>query len=99
MAKHILHGLDSQKVKNRRIAPEIHYAITKMMSKEREHRYHDCDEVVKDLSRFLPPSGPPPIVLPVAPHTPATASVPKSPTVGKPRIRSSGEIRRRHNHW
>src|SRR5262245_29998302 len=95
MAKHILHGLDSQKVKNRRIAPEIHYAITKMMSKEREHRYRDCAEVVKDLSRFLPAGGPPPIMLPVDPQAPARPSIPKSPVVGRPRIRSSGEIRRR----
>ena len=38
MAKHILSALDSQKVKKRRISPEINYFIAKMMSKEREHR-------------------------------------------------------------
>jgi serine/threonine protein kinase len=83
MAKQILAALDSQKVKTRRIAPEIHYFITKMMAKEREHRYRDAAAVVADLSRFLPPEGPPPIVLPVsvtplpAPSKPA----PKSPQV------------------
>jgi serine/threonine protein kinase len=83
MAKHILSSLDSQKVKQRRIDPAVHYAITKMMSKEREHRYGNADEVVKDLSRFLPQGGPPPIVLPV--ETPATtvpgALPPLSPPV------------------
>jgi serine/threonine-protein kinase len=83
MAKHILSGLDATKVKNRRIAPEVHYAITKMMSKEREFRYADCREVERDLARFLPPGGPPPIVLPVTPPEPAPARVssPKSPVV------------------
>jgi serine/threonine protein kinase len=65
MAKHILSSLDSQKVKQRRIDPAVHYAITKMMSKEREHRYANADDVVKDLTRFLPEGGPPRMVLPV----------------------------------
>jgi serine/threonine-protein kinase len=83
MAKQILAALDSQKVKTRRIAPEIHYFITKMMAKEREHRYPDAAAVVADLSRFLPPEGPPPIVLPVsvAPPTRPPKPAPKSPQV------------------
>ena len=101
MAKHILNGLDQQKVKNRRISPEVHYAITKMMSKEREFRYADCDQVVADLTRFLPPGGPPPIVLPVKSDPPAAArpSVPKSPIVQpKSRFKSQGDLRKR-SHW
>ncbi|MCC7137687.1 MAG: serine/threonine protein kinase [Planctomycetes bacterium] len=106
MAKHILTGLDSQKVKTRRIAPEVTYAITKMMSKEREFRYADCPQVVADLSRFLPPGGPPPLVLPVDPTPPPSSPGPRSPVVGPPpgpkpppvvRPRS-GEVRRR-SHW
>jgi eukaryotic-like serine/threonine-protein kinase len=95
MAKHILHGLDSAKVKNRRITPEVHYAVTKMMSKEREFRYSTCHEVVSDLTRFLPAGGPPPIMLPVEPQATSTASVPKSPIVARSRLRSSADIRRR----
>jgi hypothetical protein len=75
----------------------VHYAITKMMSKEREFRYRDCGEVVRDLTRFLPAAGVPPIVLPVARDPQPGPSVPKSPVVkpvSKARIRSSGEIRR-----
>jgi eukaryotic-like serine/threonine-protein kinase len=94
MAKHILSGLDAMKVKNRRIAPEVHYAITKMMSKEREFRYRDCAEVVADLTRFLPPGGAPPIVLPIDSVPGPSVSIPKSPAV-PPRSKSSGEIRRR----
>jgi serine/threonine-protein kinase len=66
MAKHILSALETTKVKTRRIAPEIHYFITKMMSKEREHRYASAAEVIEELSGFLPPEGPAPIVLPVS---------------------------------
>lgn len=99
MAKHILHGLDTLKVKNRRIAPEVHYAITKMMSKEREFRYADCREVERDLARFLPPGGPPPIVLPVDPRPDAggkdAPSPPRVVPTPRPRPRSSGGPRRR----
>ena len=70
MAKHILSGMDAQKVKTRRIPPEINFVIAKMTSKEREHRHANCDEVVADLSRFLPAGGPPPIILPIAPEEP-----------------------------
>jgi serine/threonine protein kinase len=97
MAKHILTTLDAMKVKTRRIPPEVHYAITKMMSKEREFRYRDCDEVVTDLSRFLPEGGPPPIVLPVAASPPPPAPpAPKSPTLPPPRTRSGP---RRRSGW
>ncbi len=103
MAKHILSGLDAQKVKNRRIAPEVHYAITKMMSKEREFRYADCDELVADLSRFLPAGGVPRIVLPVVtpPAPPPGPPAPKSPTASPPRVREGGGPgpTRRRRHW
>ena len=82
MAKQILTALDSQKVKTRRIAPEIHYFITKMMSKDREHRYRDASEVVEELSRFLPPEGPPPILLPVPAQAPVAAPV-HAPRAGR----------------
>jgi len=103
MAKHILSGLDAQKVKNRRIAPEVHYAITKMMSKEREFRYADCDDVVTDLTRFLPAGGVPRIVLPVSTPPPVApgSPAPKSPTVPHPRVREGGGpgAARRRRHW
>ena len=57
MAKHILSGMDAQKVKTRRIPPEINFVIAKMMSKDREHRHDNCEQVVADLSRFLPEGG------------------------------------------
>jgi eukaryotic-like serine/threonine-protein kinase len=102
MAKQILTALDSQKVKTRRIAPEIHYFITKMMSKAREHRYKDAAEVVEELSRFLPPEGAPPIVLPVATKPPpppvvrpATPSRPSPPSRREPPSPPSGPRRRR----
>lgn len=90
MAKHILSSLDSQQVKTRRIAPEIHYAITKMMSKEREHRFGNAEEVVRDLSRFVPEGGPPPMMLPV--HKPPLPEIPGelpplSPTPRTHRVR------------
>jgi serine/threonine-protein kinase len=99
MAKHILKSLDSQQVKQRRIAPEVHYAITRMMAKEREHRYADAEEVVKDLSRFVPPGGPPPMVLPVkkppAPGPGPASPPPVSPTVAPRKDRLRTKPRRR----
>jgi serine/threonine-protein kinase len=89
MAKQILSALETQKVKTRRIAPEIHYFVTKMMSKEREHRYASAEEVVEELSRFLPPGGPPPIVLPVAPPPAAKPVVPPA----RPPVRPATPVR------
>ena len=89
MAKHILSGMDAQKVKTRRIPPEINFVIAKMMSKDREHRHDNCEQVVADLSRFLPEGGPPPIMLPVVPEEapPAPAIVSKvKPFVMKPPV-------------
>jgi serine/threonine-protein kinase len=106
MAKHILTTLDAMKVKTRRIPPEVHYAITKMMSKEREFRYRDCPEIVVDLTRFLPEGGPPRIVLPVdtpipppaaaGPRSPTPPPGPKSSTLPPPRSRTSSK---RRTHW
>jgi serine/threonine-protein kinase len=88
MAKHILSGLETQKVKTRRIPPEVHYAITKMTSKEREQRYRAMAEVIEDLASFLPEGGPPRIVLPVSNPT-ATAS----PPAPEPKKRSGEALR------
>lgn len=88
MAQHILSGLDAQKVKTRRIPPEINFVIAKMMSKEREHRYENCAQVVADLTRFLPAGGPPPIVLPVAPEP-----VKSAPPTMKPLAPKAGAAR------
>jgi serine/threonine-protein kinase len=91
MAKHILSALETQKVKTRRIPPEVHYAITKMTSKEREQRYRTMAEVIEELTSFLPAGGPPRIVLPVANPT-ATASPPPAPKSSGSALRA---IRRR----
>ena len=97
MAKHILTALDAMKVKTRRIPPAVHYAITKMMAKDREFRYRDCDQVVADLARFLPEGGPPPIVLPVSTEpAPPAGPAPKSPTLPPPRPTAG---RRRRTGW
>ncbi len=80
MAKHILSSLETQKVKTRRIPPEVHFVIVKAMSKEREQRYHDVSEAIEDLVSFLPEGGPPRIVLPV--DDPAPRAAPARP--GRP---------------
>ncbi len=97
MAKHILSVLETQKVKTRRISPEIHYFITKMMSKDREQRYRSAAEVVEELSGFLPPEGAAPMVLPIStPPMPGSGPGPVSPPI-PPRapIRKSPVPRRR----
>ena len=97
MAKHLLSVLETQKVKTRRISPEIHYFITKMMSKEREQRYASAAEVVEELSGFLPPEGAAPMMLPVSsPPMPGGGQGPVSPPVPPaPPVRKSPVQRRR----
>ena len=65
MAKQVLSAMDTQKVKQRRISPEVHFFITKMTSKERERRYQSAGSGLRDGSGacgaahpLLPPPSP-----------------------------------------
>jgi len=48
MAKQILESLSSPEMKSR-LSPHMHYFIEKMMAKEREFRYQDPMELVRDI--------------------------------------------------
>ena len=84
MAKQVLSALDTQKVKQRRISPEVHFFITKMTSKDRGDRYENVEEVIRSIEGYLPDGvvpidfGAPP---PVAPVAPARSQAPTVPTV------------------
>lgn len=90
MAKQIMSSLDTQKVKQRRIAPEIHFFITKMTSKDRDSRFESVAEVrdtVLGYVRNVPvaidfgPEPAPPVAQPVSMPPVAT---PVAPPVAKP---------------
>ena len=53
LAKQVLAGLDAQKVKQRRISAEIQFFITKMMSKDRDRRYEDMEQVARELEGYV----------------------------------------------
>jgi serine/threonine protein kinase len=98
MAKQVLSALDTQKVKQRRITPEVHFFITKMTSKEREMRFETVPEVIRAVGAYVPegivpvdlgppPAAPPvaaPVVAPVAPPVVRPAKPPRAPPVAKP---------------
>ena len=85
MAKQVLSALDTQKVKTRRIAPEVHFFITKMTSKERELRFETVEEVIANLEAYVPGGlvpvdlGVPRAAVRVAPPVAAPIATPVAP--------------------
>lgn len=87
MAKQIMAGLDTQKLKTRRIAPELHFFITKMTSKDRESRFESVSELEAAVGGYLPaeivpidfgPEPAPPVAAPIqAPMAKPVAPVAK----------------------
>jgi eukaryotic-like serine/threonine-protein kinase len=49
MARQILESLSSTALKGQAISPHMHYFIEKMMVKDREIRYQNPDELIKDI--------------------------------------------------
>lgn len=87
LAMQVLGTIDAQKLKQRHITPEVQFFIAKMMSKDRARRYETMDEVVRELTGYVPeggvpvdlgpePAAPPPVLQPIAPPAP-----PKPPRV------------------
>ncbi len=54
MAKQILSRVDAQKIKLRRITPEIYFLIAKLAAKERDERLKDADEAIRIIEGYLP---------------------------------------------
>ena len=73
MAKQIMASMDHDKVKTRRISPELNFFIAKMTAKERESRFASLAEVIRTMGGYLPTGvvpvdlGAPPRVIPLAP--------------------------------
>jgi len=53
MSKQIMQRLGSDELKRLNISPNVHYAIEKMMAKDRDMRYQHPDEIVAELDAFL----------------------------------------------
>ncbi len=61
MSKQIMQSLKSDKLKSLNISPHVHYAIQKMMAKEKEIRYQRPKDIVTDLDAYLKSTGYEPI--------------------------------------
>jgi len=53
MSKQIMQRLGSDEMKRLNVSPLVHYAIEKMMAKEREMRYQHPDEIVTAFDAYL----------------------------------------------
>ena len=79
MAKQILKSVDAQKIKMRRIEPEIYYLIAKMSAKDRAERYTHVREAIEVIQGYLPQGivevdfGVPPVAQPIEPPAPPPA--------------------------
>ncbi|MFV1958098.1 MAG: serine/threonine-protein kinase [Planctomycetota bacterium] len=84
MAKQILASVDAQKIKRRRITPEIYFLIAKLAAKERDERYPTAEEAIAVIEGYLPDGivpvdlGVPPVAEPVAPppRRPSSSATP-----------------------
>jgi hypothetical protein len=77
MAKQVLSSLDTQKVKQRRVSPEIQYFITKMTTKDRESRFETVADAIAGIEGYVPPG--------LVPVDLGPAPAPAPPPSGAPR--------------
>lgn len=90
MAKQVLSALDTQKVKTRRVAPEVHFMITKMTSKDRDMRFESVQEVLATIGGYVPAEpvpvdfGEAPVAQPIAPPASPVGRPPAVPPAAPP---------------
>ncbi|MHC4135003.1 MAG: serine/threonine protein kinase [Planctomycetota bacterium] len=53
MSKQIMQSLRSDRIKSLNISPHVHYAIEKMMAKDRDIRFQLPDDIVADIDAYL----------------------------------------------
>jgi len=53
MSKQIMQSLRSDRLKSLNISPHVHYAIEKMMAKDRDIRFQHPADIVKDIDAYL----------------------------------------------
>ena len=53
MSKQIMQSLRSDRIKSLNISPHVHYAIEKMMAKDRDIRFQLPDDIVTDIDAYL----------------------------------------------
>jgi serine/threonine protein kinase len=101
MAKQILSRVDAQKIKQRRITPEIYFLIAKLAAKDRDERLRDAEEARRIIQGYLPGGivpidlGPLPEAKPVAAPDPRPAGGGDAPIRSGRRGTTSPRHRRR----
>ena len=96
MSKQIMQNLRSDKIKSLNISPHVHYAIEKMMAKDRDIRFQHPEEIVKELDAYLDSVGFKPIPTAQATDESAAAEPKKSgriELISGRRRKSSGDKR------
>jgi len=83
MAKQVLSSLDAQKVKQRRVSPEVQYFITKMTTKDRESRFETVADVIAGIEGYVA-AGLVPVDLGPAPAPPPPAAAPIRRAAARP---------------
>jgi len=53
MSKQIMQRLKSDEMKRLNVSPVVHYAIEKMMAKDRDMRYQHTDDIVREFDAYL----------------------------------------------
>ncbi|MHC4547252.1 MAG: serine/threonine protein kinase [Planctomycetota bacterium] len=53
MSKQIMQSLRSDRIKSLNISPHVHYAIEKMMAKDRDIRFQHPNDIVTDIDAYL----------------------------------------------
>jgi serine/threonine-protein kinase len=87
MSKQIMQSLKSDKLKSLNISPHVHYAIQKMMAKEREIRFQQARDIVTELGAYLKSIHyePIPVARPARESERAQTRTPSGRTPPKPR--------------
>jgi len=95
MSKQIMQSLRSDRLKALNISPHVHYAIEKMMAKDRDIRFQHPSEIVKELDAYLASVGfkPIPTALATTDSPDEKKQTGKIELISKRRRKSSGDKR------
>ena len=104
MAKQILKSVDAQKIKQRRITPEVYFLIAKLAAKDREERYDSANDAIRVIEGYLPQGivpidvGIEPSVQPTGTHTGRSSGTMRPVPDGAPKRSAPTPTPRRRRH-
>lgn len=103
MSKQIMQRLGSDELKRLNVSPVVHYAIEKMMAKDRDMRFQHPSEIEQEFAAYLKsvkyeviPIARPPVDDEPKSSSPKSVSSPKKASAGKIDIQSTKKKKRRN---